>query len=534
MGERRAAEGREDLGEKDGMLRVISEEAWCGIILIDSEESIIYSNEAAARVLGYEDDGLRGAQAADLLADSLSRSSRAMLSDMFKGEAGRCETEFKRKDGAAVEVEVSCRSIRRGDEPVCCTVFRDISDKKRLESAVDRQTELLRSTFESLADAVFILDTRKPPVIMDCNPSAEGMFGYRREDMVGRSAVFLHMDEESLHEFQVELYRGMQGGRRLCRVPLCRMRRDDGMIFETEQQVSQLMDKDGVRIGWVSVVRDITERRRAERALRESEEKFRNVTEHSPNLVFINQGGRIVYVNRSCARAMGYKRKEFYAPEFDFLVMVSPDSREAAIENMRRHGRGEEIEPHECGFVSKRGREIHAICSLTRINYEGEPALLGILTDVTERKRSENALRESEQRYRELFDNMNSGVAVYEAVGNGRDFVFKDFNRAGERIDKVRRKNLIGKSVRKVFPGVVKFGLFKAFQEVWRTGKPRHYPVAFYKDKRVQGWRDNYVYKLPTGEVVAIYEDVSERIRIEESLRGSKKPRQGKTAKARR
>jgi PAS domain S-box-containing protein len=135
---------------------------------------------------------------------------------------------------------------------------------------------------------------------------------------------------------------------------------------------------------------------------------------------------------------------------------------------------------------------------------------------LTDRKQAEVDLRESEQRFRELFDNMSSGVAIYEGVNNGNDFIFKDFNKGGESIEKIKKEDLISKSVISIFPGVKDFGLFDVFQRVYNTGKPEHFPTAFYKDSRIAGWRDNYVYKLPSGEIVAVYTDETARKMFEE------------------
>jgi len=128
-------------------------------------------------------------------------------------------------------------------------------------------------------------------------------------------------------------------------------------------------------------------------------------------------------------------------------------------------------------------------------------------------------IQESENRFKELFNHMSSGVAVYEAKDNGKDFIIKDFNQAGEKIDKTNKEDIIGKSVLKAFPGVKDFGLFKAFQEVYKTGKPQHHPITFYKDQRIDGWRENYIYKLPSGEIVTVYDDITERKKVEEETR---------------
>ena len=95
----------------------------------------------------------------------------------------------------------------------------------------------------------------------------------------------------------------------------------------------------------------------------------------------------------------------------------------------------------------------------------------GVLKDITKHKQAEQAIQESENRFRELFSRISSGVAIYETKDNGKDFIIKIFNRAGEKIDKIKKKDIIGKSVLKAFPGVKDFGLFKVFQEVYKTGK---------------------------------------------------------------
>jgi PAS domain S-box-containing protein len=144
------------------------------------------------------------------------------------------------------------------------------------------------------------------------------------------------------------------------------------------------------------------------------------------------------------------------------------------------------------------------------------------MQDITERKRAEVALRESEEKHRELFEHMSSGVAIYQAIDDGEDFVFRDLNSAAERIEHVDRKAAIGRRVTEVFPGVREFGLFSVLQRVGKTGQPAYFPSAVYRDERDPGtWRENWVYKLPSGEVVAVYNDITERKRAEEALRQS-------------
>ena len=136
-------------------------------------------------------------------------------------------------------------------------------------------------------------------------------------------------------------------------------------------------------------------------------------------------------------------------------------------------------------------------------------------------KVSTGKLKISEERFRLFFEKIRSGVAVYEAVDNGNDFIFKDLNKAAEKIDKIKKKDVVGKSVLKVFPGVKKFKLFSVFQRVWQTGESEHHPASMYEDERISGWRDNYVYKLPGGEIITVYDDVTRQKQAEAALRDS-------------
>ncbi len=135
--------------------------------------------------------------------------------------------------------------------------------------------------------------------------------------------------------------------------------------------------------------------------------------------------------------------------------------------------------------------------------------------------RAVEILQASETKFRELFNNMKDGVAVYEAIQGGENFIIKDFNHGAEQVEKIRREEIIGRSILEVFPGVKEFGLLDVLQRVWKTGRPEFFPTAFYQDERISGWRENYIYKLPSGEVVAVYDDVTDRKQSEERLRKS-------------
>jgi PAS domain S-box-containing protein len=127
-------------------------------------------------------------------------------------------------------------------------------------------------------------------------------------------------------------------------------------------------------------------------------------------------------------------------------------------------------------------------------------------------------MRDSEFRHRELFNNMSSGVAVFE-TGDGVGFRCTDLNKAGERIDDLTKREAVAKDACEVFPGLDASGLLDTMRRVWATGEPESVDAFVYHDERGESWREAYVYKLPSGEIVLVYEDVTEDMARQADLR---------------
>ena len=145
-----------------------------------------------------------------------------------------------------------------------------------------------------------------------------------------------------------------------------------------------------------------------------------------------------------------------------------------------------------------------------------------IFSDITERKKAEKELLESEGLLRGLFDNMPSGMSVYQVQNDGSDgsdYIIKEFNVASQKIEGMKREDIIGKSLKDIRPEIDEYGLIPIFKEVWETGKPIQYPAKIYVDEKFANYYENYVFKAPTGEIVAIYEDVTKQENAKEALK---------------
>ena len=266
---------------------------------------------------------------------------------------------------------------------------------------------------------------------------------------------------------------------------------------------------------------DITERNRAKKELLNSEKKYRQIIETAEEGVWIlDKNDLTEFVNQKMADLFGYRVEEFIGKSpLDF---TDEQGKKVIRRHLRKRHQGDR-DQYENKYIRKDGSDLWMIVTANPFYDEGGKyaGSLGMMTDITKQKSTHENLVQNENRYRELFNNIYSGVAVYEAVENGRDFIFTDYNVAAEKIDRIPRGKVIGRKVTEVFPGIRDMRLLETFQRVWKTGKPDHHPATIYRDDRLVGWRENYVYKLPTDEIVVVYEDITERVQARDQLQKS-------------
>jgi PAS domain S-box-containing protein len=146
--------------------------------------------------------------------------------------------------------------------------------------------------------------------------------------------------------------------------------------------------------------------------VKESEEKFRNLSEESPNMIFIYKQGRVVYANKKCEDLLGYTKEEFYAPTFNFFTLIAPESHKKLKSSHKRHAKGQDVAPYGYTLVTKAGKKISAVLTSKLIKYEGKNATLGIVTDITERKKMEDTLRQERNMLEAVTENIGAGLAI--------------------------------------------------------------------------------------------------------------------------
>jgi PAS domain S-box-containing protein len=165
---------------------------------------------------------------------------------------------------------------------------------------------------------------------------------------------------------------------------------------------------------------------------------------------------------------------------------------------------------------------VERVKGITRYGYvlksAGEFVLLEAIQMAFELFGAHRQIAEKEERYRHWFDYNRSSVAVLRAIEDGQDFIFVDYNRTAEAVDGIRKEEAIGRRVTQVFPGAEAFGILEVFRDVWKTGESKTHADAFYQDERISGWRESFVYRIPSGEIVSVYRDVTEEKETEGKL----------------
>jgi PAS domain S-box-containing protein len=270
----------------------------------------------------------------------------------------------------------------------------------KLDRALKGSAELFEKIFRSQMDAIFILDAGTPPRIIDCNPAAEMVFGYRRQEVLGRTTEFLHTSEVGLQNFQKQLYPAIteQGFFRLYDFM---MKRKDQTLFPSEHTVVPLNNKTGERIGWVSVIRDTTVRKRAEEALRKSEEQYKLLAENTADVIYRVrlEDEKYTYASPSVKRLLGYTSKEIHSLRvIDVLTAESYERQRNEMQEALVSGRRDPA-ILELEAVHKNGRtvpiETHANFILDE---QGVPVeIQGVARDISDRKRAREEVRKAQE-----------------------------------------------------------------------------------------------------------------------------------------
>lgn len=371
--------------------------------------------------------------------DDLAELMAQYLPSLLRTGVQTFVTRLRHRDGHYRWVENQARLSHLHDGPLLMVgTMTDVTERMRAEEALRESEARNRSILESVLDAVISIDDRG--VIIGWNPQAEVLFGYAAEEVLG-----LPLDETIIparyrqaHAHGVN--RILQSGHGTPikrRFEFSALHRN-GFEFPVEFAIASTHING--RHTFSAFVRDITERTRAETALRESEERYRTLIEFSPSGVFVLCEGRTVYVNSMAISILSATGPDdiLERPPFDF---IHPDYHEEVANNLRRVLSGEaSVHRAERVYLKMDGTPINVQVEAVRITWNGKPAVQGFFSDITERKRAEEALRHTNSMLQALIE--TSPLALIGLDQDGTNVT--QWNPAAEKIFGWRADEVLG------------------------------------------------------------------------------------------
>jgi PAS domain S-box-containing protein len=253
----------------------------------------------------------------------------------------------------------------------------------------------------------------------------------------------------------------------------------------------------------------------------DNQDIFRVLVENQNDLVVkADLNGVLLYVNPSYCKLFGKSKEELIGKKY--LPLVHEEDRERTNQTLQLLM----FPPHTC-HVEQRALTVDGWKWLSWndsvvFGPDGEiKAIIGVGRDIQARKEAEKLLSEKENLFRGLFNYMPSAAVIYEVINNGesgRDYIFRNMNATGLKIENKEIEEVIGKSLSELRPNIDNYGLIEVFRNVWETGESSFFPSKVYWDENYYNWYENTVFKLPSGEIVAIYNDTTDRQKAEEAL----------------
>ncbi len=378
------------------------------IVAVDLDRNIIEFNKAAELTFGYKKEEVLGKHIDILYADhDISRSVNKTTE--VNGHA-MMEIFNRRKNGEAFPALLSSAVLKnsRGEKIGFMGVSRDITELRKAEVTLRTAQEYAQNIVNSSLDMIIAVD--KDQRIVEFNRAAEETFGYAAKEILGKPIGLLYHEQSEADRIHAAT---ISSGKCVQEVDNCRK---NGEVFRSLLSASVLKNVDGKAIGMMGVSRDITEVKRAQEALRESEERYRAIVELMPDPIAIHIGGKIAFVNSAAIKAFAAESADELIGK-ELVDLVHPDYRITVAEQVRKMQAYEKVPVVEEKFLRLDGTILEAEVSAVMFLWQGSTAVQVMMRDLAERKRADQAIRASETKYRTLFENVLDGI--YQTTPEG-------------------------------------------------------------------------------------------------------------------
>jgi PAS domain S-box-containing protein len=476
-------------------------------IVVHSEGKFTYLNPAAQKLWAAPNAlALIGKAILEVVHPDHHDKATDLTRQIQSLEKRSSQVELKcvRLDGVVIDVEVTGLPFTSAGKSAVQAVFRDVTEQKRAREALRETEKRLRTVVGSAALILFATD--KDGIFTLCEGEGLKSLSLQPGELVGRSIFEVYAESPKVG---LNLRRALAGEAFTASVDV------GDLVFDV--RYTPLTDENETVLGVIGVATDITDTRRAESFIRESEERYRELFENANDIIYTHDlTGNFTSLNRSGERITGYSREE--ASMMNVADVIAPEYLNLARERIAQKAIANASTVYELDIISKEGRRVRLEVSTRLIFRDGKPiGVQGIGRDLTERKRSEEALRESQAFFNSFMD--NSPAIAFMKDADGR-YVY--VNKPFERLFGRSLESLQGRTSFDWLPPDTAVQTHEHDLKILRTGLPEEIiETVPTQDGTPHHW---LVFKFPTADssgnkfVAGVGVDISERRRAEEAL----------------
>jgi two-component system cell cycle sensor histidine kinase/response regulator CckA len=425
---------QKELLENRTKFQSIFEHSPVAIIYTDEKGTITTCNDNAAKLFGTAGRKLLGYSFKSISNEKMRKAITSALAgnkSQFKGEylteSGNVLTYIKANFNPAFHTDGTLKGV--------IGIFEDISERRKVQAEIARRKAEFEAMFNSISDAVIFVDKQRHIVM--ANNGFTKLFGYGREEVIGKSTRFLYSNPEDFQEQgKKRFYVGAQVDSSVFEISY---RRKDGTVFPSETLSSEVKDETGSTLGFLGITRDVTARRQAEQELRESEEKYSKLFNNEIDAILIvdTETKTLIDVNDAFLKLYGYSREEAKHLRIQDLS-AEP---ELTLSTIRKTARVGNLRISKRRHRKKDGTEIMVDIAAATFMLQNRKVIFARIQDITEHVASERKLRELEKRFRTAFHTSPDAINI-----NKMDGTYVEINEGFTKLTGYTREDVIGRS----------------------------------------------------------------------------------------